>query len=208
MNPVHPANVVPFPSLGAPMADETEAAWYVIRSATRRERTAQEALTDRKIAVYMPLGARWGRLRDRKLVISYPLFPGYMFVRCSPRQFRRVLETDGVHDFLCVLNEADEPVPLAVADALVDRIRDEEERGLFDDTRPTKLERARAERIQRGYRKGERVVVLKGVYAGFFSTVIRMTSRNRRAVIEGPAGVLTLDVTDIDPVVADGEKAA
>lgn len=174
--------------------------WYVIRSCTRQEARALDGLTELGLSAYMPMGVRWHARKTPKEKVTRPLYPGYLFVRCTPTQFRAVLETDGVHDFLCAFNSAQIPVPIIIPDFVVNRIRDEEERGVYDDTRPTKLERERAERIARGYEKGEKVVVMVGAYSGFISQVIRMASRKRRVVIEGPNGVLTLDVTDIEPV--------
>jgi transcription antitermination factor NusG len=176
--------------------------WYVIRAASRREFDAVEALTENGFSAYVPQGVRWHSFRrsaDReKDRIYYPLFSGYLFVGCLPEQFDDVLAISGVHDFLRVPNEAGILVPLPVSEALIAGIADEESRGVYDVTRPSKREKERADRIAKGYKPGERVMVLNGAYAGFLSSVLRMTSKNRRAVIEGPNGVLTLDVRDLE----------
>lgn len=197
----------------------TELAWYVIRTATNREKQAVESLVELGWydlgqdggepntgfpELYMPRETRWKRTPTTKDKIKAPLFPGYFFIQCAPGMFEKAEDAFCVHDFIRYINSAGEPLPMPVPDKIIAGMQAEEARGVYDKTRPSKRERAKAERRAHGFKTGQRVKVIEGAYAGFIGEVLKMTSRNRKAVVEGRLGVLTLEAEMLEEV----EKAA
>ena len=154
--------------------------WYAVRTATRRERTALKALADEGFAVFMPCETVIRRLGRNLEVVERPLYPGYLFVLCEETGFRHVLDTDGVHAFVCGSGpEHDEP--LAIPLAAIVEIQANDRRGEYD--------RTRSKRPPYRPKKDERVRVTAGPWMGFVGRVLN-TPRKERAklMIEGPHG--------------------
>ncbi len=80
---------------GAP-ADEER--WFAVWTRSQCEPKAEEALLRRRLEVFLPRVRVPSRRRDRRVVLSRPLFPGYLFIRFVPSRdsYVRVVSTDGV----------------------------------------------------------------------------------------------------------------
>ncbi len=179
------------------------AEWYAIRTATRQERRAFEELMDHGVVAYLPLQTRWRVTPRVKEPYDRPLFDGYMFVICGAGDFRRVLDVDGVHQFVRAVNRYGVAEPMPIPDYAIEGVMAEEWSGRYDYTRPSRKELDRAARRARAMQPGANVKVTEGPWAGFFATVLRMTSSQRSAVIDINGGFsfgrsLTLDVEHLD----------
>lgn len=74
--------------------------WYVIRTATRREWDAIEALKEIGIRAWMPCETREVRHARATYPKLYPLLAGYIFAEFEPGHVSLVLDRRGVHNIL------------------------------------------------------------------------------------------------------------
>ena len=84
--------------------------WYVVRTRSRHEKTVRDQLVRRAIETFLPVVERWSRWKDRRKKVTFPLFPGYCFVRFPLVERLRILNVVGVAD-LVGTSGAPEPVP-------------------------------------------------------------------------------------------------
>jgi transcriptional antiterminator NusG len=76
--------------------------WYALRVKSRHELVASEELTRKDVDNFFPSVSRVRQWKDRKKVVNFPLFPGYLFVRLDPYPgaFLDVLKTRGCVSFV------------------------------------------------------------------------------------------------------------
>ena len=80
------------------MADDSP--WWVLYSRHQHERTVAQMLSTKGFDVFLPLYESTRRWKDRRKVLSLPLFPGYVFVRGGLDRRLQVVTTPGVHMIL------------------------------------------------------------------------------------------------------------
>jgi len=87
--------------------------WYAVHVRSRHEFKVLKRLTSAGIDVFLPTVERLSRWKDRKKLISFPLFPGYLFVHIYKiyNNILTVLKTPGVVRFLGINSGEPEPVP-------------------------------------------------------------------------------------------------
>ena len=92
--------------------------WYAIYVKSRHEFVAFNELQRKRIEAFLPLIKRISQWKDRRKLIEYPLFPGYVFVQVPdyPGAFLEVLKTRGVVSFIAL--EPGKPTP-AVPEEIV-----------------------------------------------------------------------------------------
>lgn len=75
-----------------------ESNWYAVYVRSRHEFKVKNALTARGIEAFLPVAERLREWKDRKKLVVFPLFSGYLFIRLetSSRAFLTVLQTKGV----------------------------------------------------------------------------------------------------------------
>lgn len=73
-----------------------EAKWYALYTCPRHEKMVLQQLNGKTIECYLPLYQSLRRWNDRKALIDFPLFPGYLFVRIPLSARLRVLTVPGV----------------------------------------------------------------------------------------------------------------
>lgn len=75
-----------------------EASWFAVRTRSNHERVATESLLAKGVDAYLPTLLMRSRRRDRRAVVSRPLFAGYFFARFSVSHPDRVevLKAPGV----------------------------------------------------------------------------------------------------------------
>ena len=105
------------PAVVVSVAATPVAAWYVLRTRSRHEKTVNTQLIERKVETFLPLVERWSRWKDRRKKIAFPLFPGYCFARFPLVERLRVLNVVGVAG-LVGCGGPPEPVPDAEIDAI------------------------------------------------------------------------------------------
>ena len=65
-----------------------EQAWYAVHTRSRHEKVVAEELCSREVECFLPLAERLSKWKDRRKLIQFPLFPGYLFVRVCMQQRR------------------------------------------------------------------------------------------------------------------------
>jgi transcriptional antiterminator NusG len=83
--------------------------WYALYTRARHEKRVHSRLRQKGIETYLPLIPRTSQWHDRKKVVEWPMFPGYVFARVSPERVTRTLDTPGVAS---VVRQAGEPAPI------------------------------------------------------------------------------------------------
>ncbi len=87
--------------------------WYAVYVKPRHEFVAFGELQRKRVEAFLPSVKRISQWKDRKKLIEYPLFPGYVFVQVPsyPGAFLTVLKTRGVVSFIAL--EPGKPTPAA-----------------------------------------------------------------------------------------------
>jgi transcription antitermination factor NusG len=66
--------------------------WYALHTCVNQEKRVAIRLDQQGIEFYLPLYRTVRRRSDRRVTLSLPLFPGYLFVHISMQQRRKVIE--------------------------------------------------------------------------------------------------------------------
>lgn len=74
----------------------SETNWYAVHIKANQERQVADGLEHRGIEFYLPLYRTVRKRSDRRVVLSLPLFPGYLFVHIPLTERLRVLEVPRV----------------------------------------------------------------------------------------------------------------
>ncbi len=142
--------------------------WFAIQSKPREEEVAGHSLRTLGIEVLLPR-VRWiGRVRTRaRIPAGRPLFPGYLFGRlCLRRHSHPVRFSRGV---VRVVGTRNQPVP--VEEAVIAACRDRmDAEGIVELDEP-------------GFRRGDRIQIESGPFAGFQGIFERELDDRSRVVI-------------------------
>ena len=92
--------------------------WYAVYTRARHEKVVAEELWLRQIESFLPLQERLSTWKDRRKLVQFPLFPGYLFVR-TEMQSRR-LDVLRVPSIVRIIgfNGVPEPIPAAQIEAV------------------------------------------------------------------------------------------
>ena len=74
--------------------------WWALYTRHQHEKTVAEQLGAKGFDVFLPLYESTRRWKDRKKVLTLPLFPCYVFVRGGQERKLQVVTTPGVHTVL------------------------------------------------------------------------------------------------------------
>ena len=78
----------------------SQSPWWAIYARHQHEKQVAETLEAKGFDVFLPVYESVRRWKDRRKVLSLPLFPGYVFVRGSHQRRLGILTTPGVHMIL------------------------------------------------------------------------------------------------------------
>ena len=76
---------------------ETRAPWFAVYTRHQHEKSVSEMLETKGFEVFLPLYESIRKWKDRRKLLSMPLFPGYVFVRGLLERRLPILTTPGVH---------------------------------------------------------------------------------------------------------------
>lgn len=95
------------------LTDIRESCWYAVHVRSRHEFKVFDRLTKAGVEAFLPVVQKLNRWKDRKKLVSFPLFAGYLFVHISRNysDMLSVLKTHGVVRFLGIAPAEPEPVP-------------------------------------------------------------------------------------------------
>jgi transcription antitermination factor NusG len=147
--------------------------WRLVRTATRREERAVEALVEAGFAVYLPRLIRWRRAPlGRRKRAPGPLFDGYLFVGFTERQaFAECEAVEAVH---AVVRFSRHIPPTPLPFGIIAGILAKEEAGEFDRTRRNKADDPTP---------GTPVAITGGPFQGFPATFVQRRADERIEVL-------------------------
>ncbi len=171
--------------------------WYILRTATRREKRAEAALKEIGVRAYCPKIIRWERIGRRAYrdIREHPLFPGYMFAVIPDGAFAAVEATDGVSGVLRAMGASGEYAPHPISDKAVSALQQAEMAGDFDRTRDVEDDG--------NPKPGDVLRVKSGGWWGHSATVVRMVGAHRVKVLLmlfGKQNEVELDVAKLERV--------
>jgi transcription antitermination factor NusG len=70
--------------------------WYAVYTKSRHEKLTNKFLVSRGIITFLPLRSVLSRWKDRKKLITVPLFPSYVFVNILQKDIHNVIYSKGV----------------------------------------------------------------------------------------------------------------
>lgn len=178
--------------LEADMTTE-DSPWWALYTRHQHEKVVAEALAAKKFEVFLPLYESMRKWKDRKKLISLPLFPCYVFVKGTLDRKLQVVSTPGVHMVLC-RGERIASVPEAEIDA-IQRVVE----GRFR-VEPHPFLKC-----------GERVRVVKGSLEGVEGILLRKKNWHRLVLsvdMLAQSVAVEIDSSDVEPVVAREWRAA
>jgi transcription antitermination factor NusG len=79
----------------APVRQYERPHWYALSTRARHEKRVHEELERRGVESYLPLVERERQWSDRRKVVEFPLFPGYVFGRVTLEALPRALMVPG-----------------------------------------------------------------------------------------------------------------
>ena len=143
--------------------NKLESLWYVLHTKSRFENVVHEGLLKKQIEVFLPKITVKSKRRDRKKMIRVPLFPGYVFVKTNlhPQHHLEVVKTAGA---VRLIGSRKGPVP--VPDETVDSLKI---------MVSTDLPVTTGNQLK----KGDRVMVVSGPFAGVIGTFVRYGAQGR-----------------------------
>jgi len=77
-----------------------DSVWWALYTRHQHERVVADMLTAKGFEVFLPLYESARRWKDRKKILSLPLFPCYLFVRGGLDRKLQVVTTPGIHMIL------------------------------------------------------------------------------------------------------------
>ena len=75
--------------------------WWAVYTRHQHEKAVADMLSAKGFEVFLPLYESTRRWKDRRMVLSLPLFPCYLFVRGDLDRKLQVVTTPGIHMILC-----------------------------------------------------------------------------------------------------------
>lgn len=157
--------------------------WYVLHTKSRFENVVNEGLAKKSIDVFLPKVTVRSKRRDRKAMIRVPLFPGYVFVKTdlAPQSHLEIVKTAGAVR-LIGSKQGPVPVPEETIESLKIMVSTE-----HPITTGNQL------------KKGDRVLVVHGPFAGVTGTFIRYGGKGRVIVnIEALGQYAGVEVSEDD----------
>jgi transcription antitermination factor NusG len=87
--------------------------WYAVHVRSRHEFQVRDRLTLKGVEAFLPTVERLRKWKDRKKLVEFPLFPGYIFVHIEkrPQSLLSVLKVAGVVRMLCTIPGEPDPIP-------------------------------------------------------------------------------------------------
>ena len=78
----------------------TERTWHVVYTKPKCEKKVADVFSQKKIEAYCPMNRILRQWADRKKIIYQPLFSSYVFVRTINSEHIKIMETNGVLNFV------------------------------------------------------------------------------------------------------------
>ncbi|GBD39971.1 Transcription antitermination protein RfaH [bacterium HR37] len=164
---------------------ERECLWYAVYTKSRHEKVAEINLRVRGVRTFLPLREVVSQWKDRKKLISVPLFPSYLFVNIRKEDIYKVIYTRGV---LKVVGCNGTPVPIPKEQ--IESVRVLVESKLKYDPYPY-------------FDKGREVIIKSGPLQGVVGRIVDKKSKHKVVLsidLIKRSVCVEIDVLDIEPI--------
>ncbi|MDY6951416.1 MAG: UpxY family transcription antiterminator [Thermodesulfobacteriota bacterium] len=160
---------------------ERDRPWYVLHTRSRFEQVVFDGLERKSLEAFLPKITVMSKRRDRRLKIRIPLFSGYVFVRSDLNAYERleIVKTTGV---VRIVGNKDGPLP--VLDEAIESLQIivSGDNPVVTGTR---------------FKKGQRVMVVEGPFAGVVGVFVRYRGQGRVVVsVEALGQYAAVDVAE------------
>lgn len=135
--------------------------WYALRVKPRHEFATNSELIRKGVETCLPAVRKFRQWKDRKKMVDFPLFPGYLFVCVEPchEKFNRVLWTPGALSLLSTVPGKPTSIPPIEIHSLM-----------------LLMENAKDIDVYPHLTAGSRVRVRRGVFAGAVGVLLKKES--------------------------------
>jgi transcription antitermination factor NusG len=160
-------------------------AWWALYTRHQHEKTVADMLTAKGFEVFLPLYESMRRWKDRKKMLSLPLFPCYVFVRGGLNRRLQVVTTPGVH---MILSHGDSFA--VIPEVEIEVIRKTIESSYRVEPHPF-------------LKVGERVRVIRGSLEGVEGVLLRKKNMCRLVLsvaMVAQSVAVEIDAADVEPV--------
>jgi transcription antitermination factor NusG len=149
--------------------------WYALHVKPRHEFATNSELTRKGIVTCLPAVTKLRQWKDRKKLVDFPLFPGYLFVCVEPchEDFNRVLRTPGSLTLLSTVPGTPTPIPPHEIHSLMLLMKNAEDIDVYPHLTP-----GSRVRVRRGIFTGAEGVLLKKENHLLFVVSIDILSRS------------------------------
>ncbi len=164
---------------------DADSAWCALYTRHQHEKTVAEMLLAKGLEVFLPLYDSLRTWKDRKKMISLPLFPCYVFVRGGVNHRLQVVTTPGVHMILCNGDRI-----AVIPEAQIEAIRKTVEGKLRVEPHPF-------------LKCGERVRVRRGTLEGVEGLLVRKKNQFRLVLcvdMLAQCVAVEVDASDVEPL--------
>jgi transcription antitermination factor NusG len=152
--------------------------WYALYTKPRWEKKIDASLIKKNIESWCPLQKMERQWSDRKKIIEDPLFKSYIFVHIDPKEKIKVLQTDGILNFVHYLGK-----PAVIKDEEIKLIK---QYLLEKDVRISLISKE-------GYAASTRILVNHGVFMGKKGTVLRNAKKKIFVQLESLGQVMVVE---------------
>ena len=167
--------------------------WWALYTRHQHEKVVADLLSAKGFETFLPLYNSVRNWKDRRKVLSLPLFPCYVFVRSSMERKLQVLSTPGVH---MVLSRGDKVANVPESEILAVRRAVD---GYFDVEPHPFLRCGERVRVKRGSMKGVEGILLRK--KNLFRLVLSVEMLAQSVAVE-------IDAADIEPVHPHGTSTS
>ncbi len=157
---------------------EEDKKWYALYTKPRWEKKIDASLIRKNIESWCPLQKMERQWSDRKKIIEEPLFKSYIFVHIDMNEKLKVLQTDGILNFVHYLGK-----PAVIKDDEINLIK---QYLLEKDVRISLISKE-------GYAESTKIRVNHGVFMGKEGTVLRNAKKKIFVKLESLGQVMVVE---------------
>ena len=152
--------------------------WYVLYTKPKWEKKVDGVLLKKEIESWCPLQKIQKQWSDRKKIIEEPLFRSYVFVRINEDERIKVLQTEGVINFVHYLHK-----PAIIR---------EEEIGVIKSYLLEKDAKLSVQ-SQQSFQMNDKIIVRQGIFMDNTGTVIRSGSKKIYVQLESLGQIMIVE---------------
>jgi transcription antitermination factor NusG len=157
---------------------EEEKKWYALYTKPRWEKKIDASLIKKNIESWCPLQKIESQWSDRKKIVEEPLFKSYIFVHITINEKVKVLQTDGILNFVHYLGK-----PAVIKEDEINLIK---QYLLEKDVRISLISKE-------GYAESTKIRVNHGVFMGKEGTVLRNAKKKIFVKLESLGQVMVVE---------------